>query len=117
MLACVTLLLLLLIYLHDLVLEILGFSWYFGRCSEFSGGFPDFRCCSGLFGCSGMFRDVPVFRIPMFLKVLHECDRKKQNLKYRMTSSDGLRTVRNRYFSGTLQKFGDTKASQGKEKF
>ena len=64
-------------YLHDLVLEILHFSWYFGRCSWFfggcsgfsgecswfSGGVPDFlgcvpgfRWCSGFFGCSGMFQ-------------------------------------------------------------
>ena len=57
-------------YLLDLVLEILRFSWYFGRCSWFfggcsgfsgecswfSGGVPGFTWCSGFFGCSGMFQ-------------------------------------------------------------
>ena len=43
-------------YLRDLVLEILRFSWYFGRCSWFFGGVPGFW----------VFRDVPVF-----LEVLH----------------------------------------------
>ena len=36
-----------------------GFSW---ECSGFLGGVPGF---------SGMFRDVPVFRVPVFLEVLH----------------------------------------------
>ena len=41
------------------------------------GGVPGFRWCSWFFGCSGMFRDVPgcsgvpLFRVPVFLEVLH----------------------------------------------
>ena len=60
-------------YLRDPVLEILCFSWYFGRCSWFFrgllrvfwgvfpvlGGVPDFL---GVPGCSG---------VPVFLEVLH----------------------------------------------
>ena len=39
--------------------------------SSFLGVFPIFRGCSGFFGCSGMFRDVPVFRVTVFVEVLH----------------------------------------------
>ena len=43
-------------YLRDLVLEILRFSWYFGRCSWFFGGVPGF-----LGGVSGFLGGVPGF--------------------------------------------------------
>ena len=67
-------------YLRDLVLQILSFSWYFGRrswffggcsgfsgeCSWFSGGVPGFLGgVPGFFGCSGMLG------VPVFLEVLH----------------------------------------------
>ena len=52
-----------------------GFLWAFrvflrmllvsSGCSGFFGW------CSWFFGCSVMFRDVPVFRVPVFLEVLH----------------------------------------------
>ena len=35
------------------------------------GAVPGFGGCSWFFGCSGMFRNVPVFRVPVFLEVLH----------------------------------------------
>ena len=58
-----------LLYLRDLVLEILRFSWYFGRCSWFSGGVPGFlglfRVFWGVPGflgeCSGFSGGVPGF--------------------------------------------------------
>ena len=83
-------------YLRDLVLEILHFSWYFGRCSwffggcsrfsgecswfsggvpGFLGGAPGFRWCSGFFGCSGMFRS---FGVLVFREVLHASRNKRQ---------------------------------------
>ena len=38
----------------------LGCSWFSWECSGFFWGVP------GFFGCSGMFRDVPVFRCSVF---------------------------------------------------
>ena len=47
-------------------------------CSRFSwgvpgflGSVPGFLGVFQVFGCSVMFRDVPVFRVPVFLEILH----------------------------------------------
>ena len=45
-------------------LVFLGCSWFSWECSRFFGGVPGF---SGVPECSG----VPVFRVPVFLEVLH----------------------------------------------
>ena len=51
----------------------LGCSWFSWECSGFFGGVPGFSGvpeCSVMFRCSG----VPVFRVPVFLEVLHAED-------------------------------------------
>ena len=44
-------------------------------CSGFSrrcfGVFRVFHTVPGVLGCSGVFRGVPVFRVPVFLELLH----------------------------------------------
>ena len=55
-------------------LVFLGCSRFFGGVPGFLGVFQVFWGCSWFFRCSGMFRDVPVFRcsgVPVFLEVLH----------------------------------------------
>ena len=51
-----------------------GCSWFSWDVPGFLGVFRVFWGCSGFSSvpeCSVMFRDVPVFRVPVFLEVLH----------------------------------------------
>ena len=43
-----------------------GVPGFLGVFRVFLGVFRVFGGCSWFFGCSGMFRDVPVFRVPLF---------------------------------------------------
>ena len=47
------------------------FRFFLGVFLVFLGVFRVFWGCSGFVGCSGMFRDVPVFRVLVFPEVLH----------------------------------------------
>ena len=49
----------------------LRFRGFFRGVPDFLGVIRVFGGCSWFFGCSEMFRDVPVFRVPVFLEVLH----------------------------------------------
>ena len=63
-----------------------GCSWFSWECSGFLGGVPGFSGvpeCSVMFRCSG----VPVFRVPVFLEILHApCERWRVLAFYRIAS-------------------------------